>query len=514
MPSSPSLRRWLAAASIPLFVFLALASQCANWQQVFLVGEVYFVDADCYSRMTRVQEVLQTPWQPIRHHAFENAPDGTTPHTTAPVDLLIAGLARTLQLFHPGGLDLAGAFFSPLLGMALIALLGIWAWRMRWPAMIPMLLLASLSPILAHGFALGRPDHQSLLILLVGIAWMAEASLWLGRGGHLISAIAWALALWTSLFEPLILLTATMLLRALVLRSKALPGRRALAVFFAILLAGFLFDGWRASRLGVDTDLFLRWASTIGELRHPTPAQIFSWTGWLLPAAPMLLLVRYAREKNMAFLAVAALLLLLIGLCLWHARWGYFLALAYALSLPLVLTALPWRKTLTVLFLISLWPLAREWDATLFPDQERASSLAEARKDAYFLRETSRALVAPDPEIVLAPWWLSPAIAYWSGQNCVAGSSHQSLPGTIDTARFYLSTDPEEARRILATRRVAYVVAYEPARILQNSSQILGQPIPAHSLGEILFRQPSRVPDFLRPVYQDEYFKVYAFTGL
>ena len=30
-----------------------------------------------------------------------------------------------------------------------------------------------------------------------------------------------------------------------------------------------------------------------------------------------------------------------------------------------------------------------------------------------------------------------PAIAYWSGQRCVSGSSHQSLPGTVDSSRFF-----------------------------------------------------------------------------
>jgi hypothetical protein len=38
--------------------------------------------------------------------------------------------------------------------------------RYRWV----MLILYAISPILVHGTELGRPDHQSLLILLVAIA--------------------------------------------------------------------------------------------------------------------------------------------------------------------------------------------------------------------------------------------------------------------------------------------------------------------------------------------------------
>ena len=44
--------------------------------------------------------------------------------------------------------------------------------RYRWV----MLILYAISPILVHGTELGRPDHQSLLILLVTIAICAEWS--------------------------------------------------------------------------------------------------------------------------------------------------------------------------------------------------------------------------------------------------------------------------------------------------------------------------------------------------
>ena len=42
--------------------------------------------------------------------------------------------------------------------------------RYRWV----MLILYAISPILVHGTELGRPDHQSLLMLLVTIAICAE----------------------------------------------------------------------------------------------------------------------------------------------------------------------------------------------------------------------------------------------------------------------------------------------------------------------------------------------------
>ena len=71
-----------------------------------------------------------------------------------------------------------------------------------------MLILYAISPILVHGSELGRPDHQSLSILLVIIAICAE---WTLRSEpttawSIISGIAWGLAIWVSAYEPLLLL--------------------------------------------------------------------------------------------------------------------------------------------------------------------------------------------------------------------------------------------------------------------------------------------------------------------
>jgi hypothetical protein len=118
-------------AGLAIWLALTLAACCWNWRQVFVGGQVYFADPDCYSRMTRVQQVIATPWKSIRFHDFENAPLGIVPHTTAPMDLLLAALAGVIHLgcwitglreLSPA-LDLAGAFFSPLLGMTLVAFL-------------------------------------------------------------------------------------------------------------------------------------------------------------------------------------------------------------------------------------------------------------------------------------------------------------------------------------------------------------------------------------------------------
>src|SRR5439155_13494309 len=123
------------------------------------------------------------------------------------LDYLILGLSILLRPFSEHAIDLSGAVISPLL--ALIGSCFLWSWsgrmklRYRWA----LLVLYAISPILVHGTALGRPDHQSLLILLIAAAICAEwtsrvtaSAAWSG-----LSGAAWGLAIWVSAYEPLVL---------------------------------------------------------------------------------------------------------------------------------------------------------------------------------------------------------------------------------------------------------------------------------------------------------------------
>src|SRR5437763_16765737 len=93
-----------------------------------------------------------------------------------------------------------------------------------------------MSPMLAHVFALGRPDHQSLLITLIAVALCAE---WIfaqqaTRGWGIVSGASWALALWVSLYEPLVLLIIVVACSA---RSRTNRARRVGWTGFAEVLA-------------------------------------------------------------------------------------------------------------------------------------------------------------------------------------------------------------------------------------------------------------------------------------
>jgi asparagine N-glycosylation enzyme membrane subunit Stt3 len=124
---------------------LILATRWANYQDVFVSGNIYFTDADCYARMTRVRMCSEHPGLIVRPD-FENFPTGTTPHTTAPLDYLILALSNLLKPFTAHALDLAGTLISPLLALLGGWFLWWWSRRMKFRCRWVMLILTQLVP--------------------------------------------------------------------------------------------------------------------------------------------------------------------------------------------------------------------------------------------------------------------------------------------------------------------------------------------------------------------------------
>ena len=484
--------------------WIALGAFTWNQEAVFYGDAVYFTDGDCYARMTRVRMIEKEGLHSIRWHGWENFPQGTAPHTTMPLDALIAGMSAMLAPFTARHLELAGAWVSPTLGLATVFFLMIYGLVAKWPHWWAMGFMAAVSPILAHGFELGRPDHQSLLVLLIAVALSAEVGIWRKNGTRwsYVSAAAWGLALWVSLFEPAVLLGAVLAAR--------LVGRRIhivlkpLGMFCGILTLALFLDGWREVEFH---EAFGRWALNIGELRSAGWSVIFSWCGWLVVAATAILAWRAFREGMAVGGLFAALLIVLGALCFWHARWGYFLALVFAMSLPWVLAVFRWRWLAVVALLVSLWPVAEEWEGILYPRGESFHSRIEKMADAVALREAAVTIQNLPDGAVLAPWWFCPAIVWWSGKPCVGGTSHQSLPGIVDSSRFYLETKDTAALDQLHQRQVRYVFAYEPDRVISNSNQILGKNPVAHSLAERLYKNSP--PPELERIFENRFFRVY-----
>ena len=494
---------------------LILATRCANYQDVFVNDDIYFSDPDCYSRMTRARMCLEHPGLIIRHHSFENFPAGTVPHTTAPFDYLIVALAAALKPFTVRALDVAGAIISPLLGLIAGWFLWWWARRSGLRYRGALLLFYAASPILVHGTELGRPDHQSLLILLGLVAICAE---WIlqneaSRRWSVVGGTAWGLALWVSLYEPLILLSIVLISHALFARKNfSLPHRRlGWAVLGAIILIAFALERrFIVWPLPGTNSIFATWITTIGELR-PVPLNDpiwLRWTGLLLVPAPALLWVAFRKRGAIPFFLVA-LLLATFALAIWQARWAYFFVAIFALALPTLLDAVKNRAIAWVAIGISMLPIMRDWDETLWPNDSQNALRLERRREAIDWRSAAFSLASNEETPFLAPWWLSPAVAYWSGQPGIAGSSHEALDGIARSARFFLATDSETAREILRSSKVAWVLAYDADRTVANSAALLGVLPPPNPLALVLDRTPSRAPSFLRLASQNGSAKVF-----
>ena len=497
---------------IALLSVLILAARCANYQEVFVAGNVYFVDADCYARMTRAQMVKANPGVIVRHHAFENFPPGTTSHTTAPLDYLIVALSFLLDRFTEHALELAGAFVSPALALFGGWFLWWWSRRMKWRYRWVMLILYAISPILVHGTKLGRPDHQSLLILLVAIAigagWSSRTlqSGSLAGAWWLTSAGAWALAIWVSAYEPVVLfviMTAT----ALLMNRRAVFGRdrRAGWILFAVIIAIAFAVERRIPSFAILQSVgnLKDWGSTIGELAHVSPLNPvwLHWCGYLLLITPVLIWMGIRTRNDGASydraLPVYVILVVTYFLTIWQARWGYFFVLIFALALPALLAPIKSGVAVWIAVVLSMFPILRDWDERLWPNEAQLAGRAERRIESVQIRDLALSLRSTEVHPFLAPWWLSPSIAYWSGQPGIAGSSHESLHGIEASAQFLLSENLKQAYGNLEKRHVAWVFAYDSDRVAQNSSAILNEPIPPRPLCRVLYQTPSQAPPFL-----------------
>jgi hypothetical protein len=224
--------------------------------------------------------------------------------------------------------------------------------------------------------------------------------------------------------------------------------------------------------------------------------------------APLLLIARLRDTKRSILLL--ALLVTTFVFTMIEARWGYFLALVYAMSLPWQLSLFKRKWIVYIVYGISLWPVAKEWDATL-PD-EAHEFYREARiTDDERMRGAAEFIGAHAPGGILAPWWWTPKLVYWSGQPGVAGTSHESLAGIVDSARFFATTDPKEAEKICNDRYVETVVIGSPENIVINSCHILGRPLPDkdNTMADILWERPHSAPYFLHLIRDDNVYKVF-----
>ena len=191
------------------------------------------------------------------------------------------------------------------------------------------------------------------------------------------------------------------------------------------------------------------------------------------------------------------------ALTIWQARWSYFFVLVFAMLVPQILSVLRKPLIAATVFTVALFPIAQEWDRAL-ADEELARR-TENKIEQLELRAISLQIDGP----FIAPWWFSPAISYWSRQAGVGGSSHESIGGIVETAKFFETQNAEEAKQILNWHNISWIVSYDADRMAQNSAQILGNPVPKNALCHLLDRRISEVPPFLRLIAQTGRFKLF-----
>jgi hypothetical protein len=333
-----------------------------------------------------------------------------------------------------------------------------------------------------------------------------------------VSGTAWGLAIWTSVYESLVLFLLVTIVNAVENRRaiSARPRRAGWLCFVFIIAIALLVERRSPSLSGFYSNpLFQNWMRTIGELAHVSPANPiwFRWTGYLLLVVPFLIWIsvtkirRQSRETIPVFVLV--LLVATYVLTIWQARWGYFFVLIFALVLPRLLDSIKSPAAVWIAFFLSIFPILRVWEERLWPNEAQLANRLERRNESAHLRDLALNLRSSEIRPFLAPWWLSPSIAYWSGQPGIAGSSHESLDGIADTARFFLCDDRQKARQILENRRVTWVFAYDFGRVEQNSEAVLKQSISENSLCRVLDRTPTQAPPFLIFAVQNAAFKLY-----
>ena len=373
-----------------------------------------------------------------------------------------------------------------------------------------------MSPILLHGFAVGRPDHQSLVLLLTGSGILAETVLWTKRGlwTSVWWGLSWGCALWVSWFEPLVLLVLVLIVgfwfgAANAWRGHGCPRLAWLRLFSTpSLLEGLPelgLGGMRAPIFSVgDTDRRAAVLSTRSLQRSPGLAGCpcffrFPWHGWYGSAA-----------KSSAWLWLT--LLLSMGALTGGTPAGdTFLHLSGALAMPSVLAIIRQRWLGYSLFVVSLWPVASFWRENCFPKGRQRAGTCENLRESQQLREAAEAIKDLEGDGVLAPWWLTPQFVYWSGQirrrgNFPRESGRNSRLRLSSLLRRMTRKQVGPSRRGTRT----FVVVCDADRLLDNSYTVLGrkgqfyQPTRSHPLPD-----PVPCPQLPAPCFQNPSFKVY-----
>ncbi len=442
----------------------------------FLSARPWTVEADCYSQLARVQRILHGQGLIQNHFTVENWPEGLTPSTTAPFDYAILLVYAPLALFTQYPLDWAGALVSPALWLALVLF---WAFfpsrEFNRIGRLLFILGSAALPAFIWATAVGRPRHQSLILALMAIGLTAEYERWHlelspKRAWHVLSGIIWGLACWTSLFEPALVVVVLVVFN-LVTRRRENPA--FLISFGVVMLIALILEG---PHLYVPPpeyyDSLQRWLSTIAEVHGVNFTVFAQQMTFMLLVLPFLAwgLVKRSADNRVDWLLILLTLLLCV-FTIFQRRWIYYASLGELFLIVRYCQSEPQRWSRLAVMVLLVISLA---DAVHWQMGQRTGPNQPSPQLAKIAGSIDGA------GGIMAPWWLSPGLLYFSGQPIVSGSSHCGISGIVASAKFFNATSWVEAERILQERKVRWVVVMDdPAYqypLVNTSRGILGLP--------------------------------------
>ncbi len=436
------------------------------------------VEADCYSQLARVQRILHGDGLIQNHFTVENWPEGLTPSTTALFDYAILLLYLPLTLFTHHPLDWAGALISPALWIVLLVFWMLFRSReFNLAGRAIFLIGATAMPALIWATACGRPRHQSLILTLMAIGLTAEYERWHvelipKRFWNILAGIVWGLACWTSLFEPAVVVVLLMLFNFIARRKE---DAAFLVSYGAVMLVALLVEGVHIFIPPPEYhEALVRWLATIAEVR---PISLESFVQqltllsfvFIVPYVSWRLLQRESDRRTDLLLILLTVFLTVLTFV--QRRWIYYANLTELLLLVRYYQTSPLRWTRLAVMAVFLLGLA--YDNNL---QIKSHAASPANQPSLQLAQISKSINQPGG--ILAPWWISPGLLYFSGQPIVSGSSHCGISGIVASAKFFTATSWIDAEQILRERKVRWIVVYDDPNVyyptLNSARGILG----------------------------------------
>jgi hypothetical protein len=449
------------------------------------------VEADCYSQLARVQRILHGQGLIQNHFTVENWPEGLDPSTTAPFDYVILLLYAPLALFTRHPLDWAGALVSPVLWTALVLFWMLIRFREFNLVGRALFLLGSAAlPAFVWATACGRPRHQSLILALMAMGLTAEYERWQieltpKRAWNIFAGIVWGLACWTSLFEPAVVVLALVVFNLIMRRRENIAFLVSFTVVFVamnLVEGGHIYSNiFHIYNLKPEYRQYaINWLRTIAEVQPLSLNGMMQRLTLVIFVLPILAWKLWPRANgNLTDALLILLTFLLIIFTFLQSRWLYYASLGELFLVVRFCQTAPthWTRAVVIgLFLAGLF----EADQT----QLELGAGAPANQPSLQLVQISRTIDQPGG--IMAPWWLSPGLLYFSGQPIVSGSSHCGLTGIVASAKFFSSGSWTDAEQILRDRKVRWIVAWDDQTVyngqqyvypLLNSSRgILGLP--------------------------------------